>query len=207
MYIEPRNRLNLIDERLTRRLLRARASFREYLPPDAAGDIEFYDPNNLMPAASIRDNLLFGRIRSGKAHARSKLLGVMAEVLKEKDLEGFVVSKGLDQEVGPAGRLMTPSQRATIQLTRTMLRLPDVLILDGALSSFPPSEVRLILKNIRDAMSEKTLIVTMSDDDDFGGFDIALTFEGAKLISTQGGEEAEAPPPKEAEGVPQEAAQ
>ena len=38
-YIEPKHRLNLLDDRLRRRILRARASFKAHLPADAVEDI------------------------------------------------------------------------------------------------------------------------------------------------------------------------
>jgi len=186
MYIEPQHRLNLMDDNLVARILRARRSFRNFLPAADAGEIEFYDTRKLMPGASIRDNVLFGRIRYGKAHAREKLRSAAAGVLTEKGLEGFIVSKGLDQEAGPGGRLLSPQQRATIQLARAILRRPDILILDDALSSFGASEAHMILDNIMEAMSGKTVIATRSNEDDVSAFDEVVRFEGAKLTEVEG---------------------
>jgi len=210
MYVEPRHRLNLVDEQLIARVLRARASFREFLPAKDAGEIEFYDTARLMPAASIRDNVLFGRIRYGKAHAREKLLAAATQVLDELGLESFVVSKGLDQEAGPGGRLLSPQQRVTVQLARAMLRRPDILILDDALSSFGSTEAHMIMTNIFEAMAGKTVIAAQSNDDDLGAFDLVLSFEGAKLIGTErrgmrGTEEQRSEPPAVAERSPEEA--
>ncbi|QIB35962.1 ABC transporter ATP-binding protein/permease [Ancylobacter pratisalsi] len=183
MYIEPRHRLNLMDDRLVERVLRARRSFRQFLPAQDVGEIEFYDPKRLMPGASIRDNLLFGRIRYGKAHARERLVAAAAAVMTELGLEAFIVSKGLDQEAGPGGRLLSVQQRATIQLARAMLRHPDILILDDALSSFGASEAHMIMENILEAQAGKTVIITQSAEDDVSMFDQVLRFEGAKLVS------------------------
>lgn len=213
MYVEARHRLNLVDDKLIARVLRARASFRQFLPASDAGQIEFYDPARLMPAASLRDNMLFGRIRYGKAHMRDKLIAAAAEVIAEHDLEGFVVSKGLDQEAGPGGRLLSPQQRSTVQLARAMLRRPEILILDDALSSFVSSEAHMIMTNIFEAMAGKTVIATRSADDDLDGFDQVLRFEGAKLAGADRKDgsavpETELEPPNAAvpERMPQEAA-
>ncbi|GLK84111.1 ABC transporter ATP-binding protein [Ancylobacter defluvii] len=192
MYVEPRHRLNLIDDRLVARILRARTSFRQFLPASDAKDVEFYDEGRLMPAASIRDNLIFGRMRYGKAHMRDKLLAEVAEVLNQHGLESFVVSKGLDQEVGPGGRLISVQQRVTVQLARAMLRQPDILILDDALSSFAPSEGHMILQNIMDAMPGRTIIVTQSSEDELSSFDMVLKFEGAKFTGLQRKDSAQA---------------
>ena len=64
-YIEPKHRLNLLDIALRRRVLRARHSFKTYLPGEKADEIEFYDPADVIHGASVRDNLLFGRIGFG----------------------------------------------------------------------------------------------------------------------------------------------
>ncbi|WAC27959.1 ABC transporter transmembrane domain-containing protein [Ancylobacter sp. SL191] len=205
MYVEPQHRLNLIDDQLVARVLRARASFREFLPAADADQIEFYDPGRLMPAASIRDNLLFGRIRYGKVHMREKIVAAAAQVLDELDLETFVVARGLDQEAGPGGRLLSPQQRVTVQLARAMLRRPDILILDGALSSFGAGEAHMIMENIFEAMSGKTVIATQSNDDELGAFDLVMTFEGAKLTGTDRKGGAEAASPEEREPAPQAA--
>ncbi|MFK8253182.1 ABC transporter transmembrane domain-containing protein [Ancylobacter terrae] len=194
MYVEPRHRLSLIDANLTARILRARTSFRQFLPASAAHEIEFYDPSRLMPAANIRDNLLFGRIRYGKAHERHRLLGVAAQVLDECGLGTFVVAKGLDEEAGPGGRLLSPQQRATIQLARAMLRHPDMLVLHGALSGFSPSEAHMILKNICEAMKNRTIIVSMSEEDEAIDADLVLSFEGSKLVSSRRREEPDPQP-------------
>ncbi|MDQ0511791.1 ABC transporter transmembrane domain-containing protein [Ancylobacter amanitiformis] len=185
MYVEPRHRLSLIDEHLVARVLRARGSFRDFLPAKDAGEIEFYDPERLMPAATIRDNLLFGRIRYGKMHARDKLLDAAHAVLDELGLESFVVSKGLEQDAGPGGRLLSVQQRVTVHLARALLRQPDILILDDALSSFGASEAHMIMENIFEAMAGRTVIVAQSNDDDLDAFDLVLTFEGAKLAGAE----------------------
>ena len=44
-YIEPRHRLGLVTPELEQRILRARQSFRDYLPQEYVDEIEFYDPN------------------------------------------------------------------------------------------------------------------------------------------------------------------
>lgn len=201
MYVEPRHRLNLIDDRLVARVLRARTSFRQFLPASEEKDIEFYDVNRLMPAASIRDNLLFGRIRYGKAHMREKLLAAVTEVLKEHGLETFIVSKGLDQEVGPGGRLISPQQRSTIQLARTMLRRPEILILDDALAGFQQADRTAMLANITEAMDGRTLMAALNDDEDLSAFDMVLRFEGAKFTGLERKTgEGTAPPADAAEG-------
>ncbi|MDW8470053.1 MAG: hypothetical protein RML56_14935 [Burkholderiales bacterium] len=66
--VPARHRLGLVDEALEARILRARRYFREHLPSELAGAVEFFDPARYNGAASIQDNILFGKVvsRSGR---------------------------------------------------------------------------------------------------------------------------------------------
>src|SRR5690606_28835447 len=86
-YIEPRHRLNLLDDVFNARILRARRSFMRYLPREHAGRIEFYDPARVMMAAPIRDNLLFGRIAFEGSRAEQRVWQVVRKVVAELGLE------------------------------------------------------------------------------------------------------------------------
>src|SRR5690606_23499217 len=66
-YVEPRHRLALLDEDMERRILVARAAFRDGLPDDLRPAIEFYEQDVYNAAASLQDNILLGRIAYGVA--------------------------------------------------------------------------------------------------------------------------------------------
>src|SRR5205085_7471610 len=60
--IAARHRLDVLDENLQQRLLQARRVFRSELPEDAKDQVEFFDPDRYNAAASLQDNILFGKI-------------------------------------------------------------------------------------------------------------------------------------------------
>src|SRR6185295_10599960 len=80
-YIEARHRLDLIDAAMERRLLEARAAFAEGLPPHLRDAIEFYDQDRYNAAATLQDNILFGRMVYGQAQAAQKNGRMIGEVL------------------------------------------------------------------------------------------------------------------------------
>ena len=63
----------------------------------------------------------------------------------------------------------------------------------------------MIMQNIFEAMSGKTVIAAQSNDDDLSAFDLVMTFEGAKLTGTEHRGGAEAASPEEREPAPQTA--
>jgi len=182
LYNEPRHRLNLIDDMLRLRLLRARASFRQFLSARTADEVEFYDHESVIRSAPIRDNLLFGRMVYGVAGSRRKVEEVINETLSEYDLEGFVIRQGLTQEAGPGGRLLTPDQRAMIPLARALLVKPDMIVLDNALANFSGADQREIIVALRTRLAGCSLIVTLADEPMAGDFDRVLVFSGTRIV-------------------------
>src|SRR5205823_11811632 len=71
--IAARHRLGILDERIQQRLIEARRAFRESLPEEARGQIEFFDPARYNAAASLQDNVLFGKIAYGEAEATMRV--------------------------------------------------------------------------------------------------------------------------------------
>lgn len=182
-YVEPRHRLGLVTPEFVQRLLRARASFKRFLPQDYLDDIEFYDYGHYMRQAPVIDNLLFGRVAAGVMGAQKKIIPLVAEVIRELDLEEIVFCLGLDVEVGKGGRLLQPLQRVKFSIARALVNRPDVLVLDGTLSNLPTGETATLLAGIREAMTGKTLVVTTSDARAAQAFDQVFHFKDARLVS------------------------
>ncbi len=180
-YIEPRHRLSLLDAVFDARILRARASLRRHLPRTYADRIEFYDPGRIMTSAPIRDNILFGRIAFEGSRAERRVWEVVRTTVAQLGLEPVIYRIGLDTEVGPSGRLLSGPQRAAVNLARCLVKRPEILVVDGALSIYGPAESGVILVRLREAMRGRTLIATVSDEADAQGFDQVLKFEGARL--------------------------
>lgn len=180
-YIEPRHRLDLLDHAFNARILRARASFRRYLPREYAGRIEFYDPARFMKTAPIRDNILFGRIAFEGSRAEQRVWQIVRKVVAELGLEPIIYRIGLDTEVGLGGRLLYEPQRAAVNIARCLVKRPEILVLDGALAIYGPGDGETILKRLRSAMRDRTLIATVSDDAAARDFDSILKFDGPRL--------------------------
>ncbi len=75
--VAARHRLDVLDDRMQQRILVARHAFRHNLPPDASGQIEFFDPERYNAAASLQDNILAGKIAFGEAEAPRRIPEVL----------------------------------------------------------------------------------------------------------------------------------
>lgn len=175
LYVEPRHRLGLLEKAVEARILAARSAFRERASSDPANSIAFYDPERYCPAASLRDNLLFGLVAHDAADE------VLRDTLTELGLDGDVYRWGLDQPAGYAGRLLFPAMKAQIALARCLIKRPQLLILNHAFGAFGQTEARQILDRIRAAMTGRTLIVAGRDMGHEHGYDLHVAFDGPRL--------------------------
>ena len=105
------------------------------LPPHLAGAVEFHDPARVNPAASLEENLLFGRISLGEANAEPRVRALVRRVLADEGLEASVYGLGLDSkvEIQPstgalADGAINARERVAIELARCLAREPDILV-------------------------------------------------------------------------------
>jgi putative ABC transport system ATP-binding protein len=153
VYIEPRHRMGLLDDDLRERLLDARRRFHAGLPPELEDLVEYYDPDSYNRNASIQDNILLGRICYGVAGGEEKVLGIIRSVLAELGLEDSVLRVGLDFNVGTGGKRLSQGQRQKVMFGRALLRRPDILIVNRALTALDRPSQNAIMKRVLGALS------------------------------------------------------
>ena len=132
--IPARHRLGLIKAEGEARLLEARRVFAADLPADLRGAVAFFEPDAYNAAASIQDNILFGKLVYGQAQVHSKVGRILADLVDRLHLRDTVVEVGLDHPVGVAGSRLSAAQRQKAALARALLKRPDLLILSEATS-------------------------------------------------------------------------
>jgi putative ABC transport system ATP-binding protein len=147
-YIEARHRLGLIDAAMEERLLAARHAFAEGLPESLRGAVEFYDFQRYNSAATLQDNILFGRLVYGQAQGEQRIGTLIAEVLAELDLRNSVIEVGLEYNVGVGGKRLTAGQRQKLGIARGLIKRPQLLIVNEAVAAFDSRTQDRIRDNI-----------------------------------------------------------
>ena len=69
MLVPARHRLGLIDADMQTKILEARKIFSDEIPSDLRQSVEFFSLDSYNAAASIQDNILFGKTVYGQADA------------------------------------------------------------------------------------------------------------------------------------------
>ena len=200
-YSESRHRFGLIDAAFEQRLVQARRSFARMLPPHLAGAVEFHDPSRVNPAASLEENLLFGRISLGEANAEPRVRALVQRVLADEGLEASVYSLGLDSkvEIQPSTGALTDGainarERVAIELARCLAREPDILVVAVALEDRTVEGVRERLARLRQARAGRGFIVCLPEagvSDGIEPFDAVIAVENSALAAPPARETAE----------------
>ena len=179
-YRETRHRLGLLDAALEQRILEARPAAAEFAR-QRGRDLRTYDAGAYAAGASIRENLLFGRVISEAPSAGERLAAALSETLAATGLDRHVLTVGLEQPAG-RGRTLFPAQRAAMSLARCLLKRPSVLVVDGLLPSLGDARGARVLRAVREAMRGRTLVVTMGEDDHAlaAGFDLIVELGGGR---------------------------
>jgi putative ABC transport system ATP-binding protein len=159
-----------------------RPSMRETFGRYNHRGVDFYDPERVCAAAPLRDNLLFGRINKSIANAQTRVATVIGAVVDELGMRQEVEGVGLDHQVGPAGRLLTAQQRASVNLIRCLVKRPDVLVLDGALTPFGEERARALLALLLPMFEEHSLLAVLPNDRDAGRFDALVRFRNGQAV-------------------------
>ncbi|WP_375454671.1 ABC transporter ATP-binding protein [uncultured Methylobacterium sp.] len=192
-YSETRHRFGLIDPVFEARLVAARQSFARMLPPHLSAAVEFHDPERINPAASVEENLLFGRISQGEAGAEARVRAIVRRVLTEEGLERSVYRLGLESRVEPGtagtgavlGEGAIPAEtRIAIDLARCLIRQPDIAVVAILLDERKPRAIAGRITRLRAARAGLGLIVCLPDVVELDGlapFDAVIAVENSTV--------------------------
>ena len=184
-YNESRHRLGLLEPAMEEQILVARADFARMLPVSLQSAIEFYDEARFCAAASIQDNLLFGRIVADQAGALEAVQEVTRRILTQRGLDGEVSRIGLDTRVDPQGDDLTLSEVAAVDLVRGLVRRPSILVVQRALDGLPGPAADRLVANLRRAFVGRGLILvtpSISPAMDQPPFDAVIHFERGEPV-------------------------
>jgi len=190
-YVDARHRLGLIDKDLEAQIVLARKIFARQLPDDLQGAVKPYDPEAYNEAASIQDNLLFGRITYSQAKAEERVREVMTDVLEAMELHEDVFDAGLDFNVGPGGKRLPGGERQLLGLARAMLKRPDILVVDAALAVLDTPTQEQVLKNVLSASETRAVIWVLARPHQARLFERVLVIDDGHVIESGSPEDLE----------------
>ena len=155
--IPARHRLGLVTDDLMLRLLEARRLFARGFG-DGPPEVDFFDAESYSESLSIQDNILFGRLAYGKPRAAATIGALIGEVVEKLDLRHPIMERGLDFSIGISGARLTAAQRQKLAIARSVLKRPDVLVLDEATAILDGPSQSAVMRNLFEEFQGRALI-------------------------------------------------
>ncbi len=181
LIIPARHRLGLITDDLQAQILKAREIFAADLPDDLRAAVEFYEHDRYISAANIQDNILFGKISHGEAHAADNVGQLISDVIRDLGLSDEIVRVGLGYHVGVGGARLTPGQRQKLVLARSLIKQPDLLLISEGLNALDAAAQTRIMNNLLEEYHGRALVWSLQRPELAESFDRVIVMEGGKV--------------------------
>ncbi len=182
--ISARHRLDLIDDQMMQRILEARHMFAENLPENLRDNIAFFDGETYNAAASLQDNILFGKLSYGQAQAENKVGALIGNVVDDLDLREIVMIAGLEFQAGIGGARLSQGQRQKVAIARSLLRQPDLFILNEATASLDAVSQNKIIENVLRASEGKGIVWILNRVPDAEQFSKIVVLKSGRIFET-----------------------
>lgn len=177
-----RHRLDVVDDEFKQQILVARKIFAKDLPENLKGSVEYFDEATYTAAASLQDNILFGKAAYGHARGTERIGSVIAEVIAALDLKSDVMTVGLDFNVGIGGGRLSSVQRQKLGLARAVLKRPDVLILNESTTAIDSASQARILEKLLDEFEGRGVIWVLHRARLAEYFDRVLVVQAGRVV-------------------------
>ena len=182
-YVEARHRLGLIDDSARARIVQARQALEQDLRAQGSRSVSFYEPSEYNLGASIQDNVLFGRIAYGVAAAAERVNAAIRDLLSTDTLEPIVLENGLEFQAGAGGKRLSPGQRQKLGLARALVKDPDLLVINGALTALDDRQRTEAVTRVLASRAGKGTVWVLPQDDMAKFFDRTIRFEHGRVVS------------------------
>ena len=151
-------------------------------PTNSATRSRFFGDGIYNAAASLQDNILFGKLAYGQARGAERVGKLIAEVIDALELRPDVMEVGLGFEVGIGGARLSAAQRQKLAIARAILKRPDVLVLDEATTGIDGPSQTMIMDNLLKEFDHRGLVWVLPRASLAAQFDRVLVMQGGKVV-------------------------
>ena len=194
--IASQHTVGLIDASFRAKILAAREVFARDLPLDLKAAVQFFDFDAYNAATTVIDNVLFGKVALTKAGMTKALNDLVSDVITELGLSISVIELGLEADIGIGGAKLTASLRQRLAIARCLIKRPDLLILNDALSALESALQDRVFAGTQAEMAGRSLILLEANDARAAGFSRVFVIENGKVVERNAGA---APTPRDTE--------
>ncbi|SFA92202.1 putative ABC transport system ATP-binding protein [Rhizobium sp. NFR07] len=185
-YVEPRYRLGILTTELQDKIVGSRELFYTELPSHLRDLVERYDPDKYVSVATLRENIVFGKLSNRNADGVAELRALASKVSQELGFSDQLVRAGLDYDIGAGGRRLTPIQRRKLNLARALLRRSDYYVFNKPLPGLERHAQEEIVQNVlaflRQQENDPAVIWVLSNISLSRLFDRVVMFDSGAIL-------------------------
>ncbi|WP_407354427.1 type I secretion system permease/ATPase [Luteimonas sp. R10] len=145
-------------------------------PMDMRRDVALLNQQAALFFGSLRDNLTMGMPHAGD----DELLRALA--LSGADAVVRALPEGLDYMIQEGGRGLSGGQRQLLLLARTLVREPNVLLLDEPTAWLDDASERRFIENLQGWLSSRTLVVATHRPAVLKWVDRVVVIDGGRVV-------------------------
>ncbi len=140
--------------------------------------IGYVSQENILFSRTVKDNILFGNPGATEVE--------LNQAIKSSALDSDLVlmPKGLDTMVGEKGIALSGGQKQRISIARSLIKDPEILIFDDALSAVDAKTEQQIIDNIKRERKEKTTIIVTHRLSAVRHADVIVVLEDGRIAET-----------------------
>ena len=138
--------------------------------------IGYVPQNNVLFSRTVRENILFGKPSATEEELQEAVR--LADF--DKDVERL--PEGMYTRVGEKGVALSGGQKQRISIARALIREPEILLLDDALSAVDAKTEARIITNIREVRAHKTTLIVTHRLSAIQHADTIIVLEDGKVI-------------------------
>ncbi|WP_271398143.1 ABC transporter ATP-binding protein [Salinicoccus roseus] len=138
--------------------------------------VGYVSQENILFSRTVRENILFGNPGATEA----QLEGAIHLSALDQDLKRM--PEGLETMVGEKGIALSGGQKQRISIARSLVRNPDILILDDALSAVDAKTEKRIIDGIRTNRTDKTTIIVTHRLSAIQHADLIVVLDDGRII-------------------------
>lgn len=140
--------------------------------------IGYVSQENILFSRTVRENIHFGN----PAATDEELERAIEASALDSDLA--LMPKGLETMVGEKGIALSGGQKQRISIARSLIKNPDILIFDDALSAVDAKTEQRIIDNIKRERNEKTTVIVTHRLSAVRHAEVIVVLEDGKVVET-----------------------
>jgi ABC-type multidrug transport system fused ATPase/permease subunit len=113
--------------------------------------------------------------------AVKKVNTIVEEVIVANDLRDMILEAGLQYPVGLMGSRLSPAQRQKVSVARALLKRPQILVLDQAVSALEPDKRAELHQRLTAALKGRTIVAVVERLDLARYYDQVVVLDAGKV--------------------------